>query len=277
MKGTKALGPAVMLFLVLGAPLPDALAGVTSVTSCVTITKSGSYLVSQVLKHNGDCIKVQADFVTLDLGGFSITGNGSGNAITDNGSGRQGIVVRNGTISNFSNAINFQASSGSRIEGIRAIGNSNHGIIVGDGSTVTGCAVLGNMNKGIRGTSNDKLTDNVVENNGEIGIDAGASAIVTGNTANGNTSNGINAGTGSLVRGNTANDNEAPGMVIDSGSTVTGNTARGNATSGIDVTCPTTIVENTAVNNPPGCTVGVNCMNLVTTAGGCTKGDNTTP
>ena len=50
------------------------------------------------LSAAGNCIVVGADSVTIDLGGFTITGNGTGNGITDAGQARKGVVARNGSI-----------------------------------------------------------------------------------------------------------------------------------------------------------------------------------
>jgi hypothetical protein len=44
---------------------------------------------------------VKADFVTLDLNSHTITGDGAGIGVTDLQQERQGIVVHNGTITNF--------------------------------------------------------------------------------------------------------------------------------------------------------------------------------
>ena len=41
---------------------------------CGTITDSGSYAVKKNLVAEGDCIVVAADYVTIDLGGFTLTG-----------------------------------------------------------------------------------------------------------------------------------------------------------------------------------------------------------
>ena len=258
MKGTKALGPAVMLFLALGAPLPDALAGVTSVTSCVTITKSGSYLVSQVLKHNGDCIKVQVDFVTIDLGGFMIKGNGTGKAVTDNGTSRRGIIVRNGMISSFQTGISFATGSspGDVFENLSISDTSDTGISAGPGSIIH---------------------NNTLDQTGSTAVTAGAGSLVSGNTITDTGGAGIIADDASIVKDNAVTDGSAVGIIAAAGSTLTGNTVTGNATRGLSITCPSTVVENTATDNPPGCTPMVNCFNLVLTGSGCTNANNTAP
>jgi len=76
----------------------------TQISACGPIAQSGSYVVEKNLTAAGDCLVIRADFVTLDLGGFVLTGNGSGNGVTNNNVSHQGILIRNGTITNFENA-----------------------------------------------------------------------------------------------------------------------------------------------------------------------------
>jgi hypothetical protein len=42
---------------------------------CQTISQPGSYELTDNLTTNGDCLVITADFVTIDLAGFTITGN----------------------------------------------------------------------------------------------------------------------------------------------------------------------------------------------------------
>ena len=53
------------------------------ISKCGTISKPGSYVLTRNLTANGDCLVVAANFVTIDLGGWVITGNGTGGGITD--------------------------------------------------------------------------------------------------------------------------------------------------------------------------------------------------
>jgi hypothetical protein len=71
----------------------------------MTITEAGAYELVQNLQMSeyGDCVMVQAAFVTIDLKGYAIfSPNRFGTAI--GGFGR-GMVVRGGTIYNFGTAI----------------------------------------------------------------------------------------------------------------------------------------------------------------------------
>jgi hypothetical protein len=88
--------------LVLGLASP-ASAGLqpAPINKCGTIDKPGSYRLTRNLTASGDCIVVTVDFVTIDLGGFTIFGPGAAAADGEAISGPNGIVVRNGTITNF--------------------------------------------------------------------------------------------------------------------------------------------------------------------------------
>ena len=111
-------------------------ASAKEIKKCTTITTPGFYVLKESLTASGDCIKITADYVTFDLDGQTLTGNGTGAGITDDGVTRQGIVIRNGTITNFSDGINLGSSTRSLIERIQAISNGNDGIRVGNTNTL---------------------------------------------------------------------------------------------------------------------------------------------
>jgi hypothetical protein len=188
--------------------------GPTEIEKCQTIDKPGSYklvrnLTFSVPSGGGDCLSITADFVTIDLAGFSISvlgGAGPGGGIS---SDRDGIIVRNGSISGPS------------------LGLLQHGVsLLGFASLVEGVRV-----------------------NFAVFFGISASGIVKGNTVTRTTAisgTGIFATgtvTGNLVVGN------RNGMAIGQGSTVIGNTVTGNVDVGIFVDCPSNVTDNTAVNN----------------------------
>src|SRR5262245_63275897 len=98
-----ALGCASLAPAVFAAAAPD------NINNCRTITQPGSYVLRDNLTASGDCLVVQADFVTIDLNGFVITGNGTGVGITDVNVERRGVTVRNGTLTGFSNGVGLRA------------------------------------------------------------------------------------------------------------------------------------------------------------------------
>jgi len=172
--------------------------GPKKINKCMTISKSGSYIVVKNLRAsartNGNCITIHADFVTLDLNGFTLTGlgNDTGYGVSDYGYiVRQGIVVRNGKVTKFSTGIRLYGCMGAIIENISAVSNDQNG------------------------------------------IETGLFNIVRGSTAVGNKLNGISIGSGSLATGNTAAQNEN-GMYFDCPCNVIGNTAFNNTSSNYD-------------------------------------------
>jgi parallel beta-helix repeat protein len=151
---------AVFFALGLGAAMREAEATPAAIKHCTTITASGSYVLKKSLTHVGTCIVVAADFVTLDLDGQTLQGNGTGSGISDGGFVQQGTVVRNGTVTNFATGIDLFASTGSVIERVRAIRNGGCGIVVGGDSTLSGNTAQQNG-----GGNTSSLTNCVTANN----------------------------------------------------------------------------------------------------------------
>lgn len=220
----------------------------TPIATCQTIGQPGSYVLVNNLTATGDCLVISAgtDFVTIDLAGFSISGNGTGTGIitvvsppSSGISPHRGIAVRNGSISNFRNGIDLDFAEGSLVEGLRVSGNTSD-----FGIHAFGIA-----------------RENTVVNNRSFGILV--FGTVTGNYAAGND---IGISGGRTVSGNTALRNRIGFSVADS--TLIGNTATDNTDVGLDVNCPSNLTDNTALNNG---------KNLVLNGNGCHNEDNVAP
>ena len=179
-------------------------AAVTNIDSCRTITQSGSYRLTKNLHAKGDCLIVDADFVTIDLNGHTITGNGTGNGVGDDffQQGRRGIVVRNGTIANFQSGVSLAFSEGCIVEQLRVFDNKFDGISAGTGSIVRGNIAIGNVN-GFRLSSGTTMTGNTARDNTD-GIEITCPSNVIGNTATGNTRNLLEFGSFCNLRDNVA-------------------------------------------------------------------------
>jgi hypothetical protein len=220
MKRPAALFP---IALALGATslVPGAGANVpTPITICQTINQPGSYVLANNLTFTGPaggtCLSITANNVTIDLAGFAIDGdNGgvpfAGAAIADLTGALQGIAVRNGSISNFSEGVilGTQGETGNSIvEGLRVSGQGNvtGGIGIMASGIVKGNAVISMPAAGIVATGT--VTGNIVSNSGQ----------------------GFDVGRGSTVIGNTALNNLGQGFVVSCPSNVTDNTAVGNGT-----------------------------------------------
>ena len=210
----------------------------------VTISESGSYrLVGNltVTSTTADAISIMSvSAVSLDLGGFSIEGpgSGSGNGVQGTGGGH---TVRNGLI--FSMGRDGVLLAGNvRVERIDALSNGLNGIKVGANSIVSSCTATNNTSRGIDASSgnNTIVRDSVASNNGFTGIQVLNHSIVSGSTANGNGTYGIFANAYCTIRDNTINDNgtqgesDTGGLIVNSlQSVVSGNTVYGNENWGI--------------------------------------------
>jgi hypothetical protein len=188
--------------------------GPIEIEKCQTIDQPGSYKLVNNLTFKGPsvsasvsaCLSITANFVTIDLAGFTITGTspsvGPVPAFTiaiEAGDNTTGITVRNGSISgNFSDGVSL-SGDGSIVEGLRV-------------SNATAIAI------GARG---------IVRGNTAVGIFVGidADGLITGNYVSGAQSGIVAAGT---VIGNTVTNSER-GIVVGCPSNVTDNTATGNS------------------------------------------------
>jgi parallel beta-helix repeat protein len=214
---------------------------------------AGSYILTANLTATGDCLVVTAHFVTINLGGFTISGNGTGRGIWDGldiAGTRLGVAIRGpGTIQNFATGIDLRQTTGAVVTGVRVSRNAGRGMDIGQGSLVRG---------------------NVADRNGPEGTQPGGIAVarnslVAGNTASENLGFGIlvsgaSAGN-SLVTGNTASHNSSTGLAVAAQSAISNNTASSNFYDGLSVACPSNVVANTAADN-----VG---LNLSTFGIGC--------
>ena len=111
---------AVMLTGLMFAAAP-ALAAVRTINSCTTIINPGSYKLTKNVNGRlaaGDCIVIDADFVTLDLNGFTVGGAGTlvggvptGDGIAGSATPHKEVVVRNGVVTGFIDGIDFLTNS----------------------------------------------------------------------------------------------------------------------------------------------------------------------
>ena len=196
--------------------------GPTEIDKCQTISRPGSYkLVNNLTLNPGGpgpavCLQITANFVTLDLAGFTIRSPGPGGPFNPwqaiaAGNDTTGITVRNGSISGFGVGVGL-GGDGSIVEGLHVGGPCpcDRGIVA------TGI-VRGNTVSIASAPS------------GSVGIEA--TGIVSGNYAFNNRTTGISVGQGSTVIGNT----------------VTGTFPGGGF--GLVVACPSNVTNNTTVNN----------------------------
>lgn len=229
----------------------------TSISACTIIDKPGSYVLAKnitatqsTLKHirtESACILILADFVTLDLRGYAITGPGTDKSAfgiysTGSASGRWPIAthIRNGCVTKFNRGISVEGT-GHTVEGVRVAEN----------------------NIGIQMDAVGVKVKDVVATSNTYGI---ASFTGAGNSVE-NCQVYLNDGDG-IVLGTDDPQYTSPG------SRIVGNNVYGNGGIGIYVQCPSVILQNMAYDNPPGPEVEKHNIVLVEGSSGCTLSDN---
>lgn len=187
LKKPATLTAAVAVALGSLAILPQSALAATDINTCLTISTPGSYRVTKNLTANGNCIVISTSFVTIELDGHTLTGNGTGFGIsasstTSFNNAHQAIKIRNGIITNFQVGINFFTSAARSVvvEETIVVANKGIGIAVDRGATVRGNTVSGNGDRGIVAKSSLVIENNVSQN-GTFGIDVACPSNVIGN------------------------------------------------------------------------------------------------
>jgi len=185
--------------------------GSTSGFALVVINDPGSYRLTGNLTAAANVagIVIQASDVTLDLGGFSISGPGAGAGTGlgvwlygTSGKSIQNIEIRNGTIRGFRTGVWVEAEFVEvvRVLDLRAVQNELYGLLLqATSSLVRGCTVTDNTGVGIRGFPGSSALNNVVYNNGGLGMNMngmayGGNMIYANNGGNANPQIGTSGG-----------------------------------------------------------------------------------
>ena len=228
----------------------------------VTITQPGSYKLSgnlTVADANTSAIVIAADYVTLDLNGFSIIGPvtctsspavcpaaGLGNGVDaerpEGVPSPRSFRVMNGTVRGMGNIGIFITGSGGSVVGVRADSNAGGGMLV-----------------------NGSVSDSAATLNGGFGIFA---IMVRGSYMSDNHGVGLQLdGSGGVAEDNISSFNGSHGISAPNG-TVVNNTFVRNVEFGISALCPSVIANNTVVSNTAG--------SITTSLTGCVLANNGT-
>jgi len=122
-----------------------------------TITNSGSYYLTASMTSSYHGVIIRADAVTLDLMGFSLTGDGGAGSdigvFLDGETNRllSGITVRGGAVSRFQKGISCEYVRDIQMKHLAVSSNNYAGIYLfhADGSSFSGCTIGGNDGFGI--------------------------------------------------------------------------------------------------------------------------------
>lgn len=223
-----------------------------------TITTRGSYYLTKNLTGvaGQDGIVIEADDVTLDLGGFALVG------VTGSGDGIQvaravkNLSLRNGTVRNWGGAgiaaalaargqardlrvadnagTGLELGSAASVSQCTAASNGGDGIVVGSGSAVTDCVATGNSGDGLVADLGSTIRHCTLTDNTGDAIQVTHSAQVVGNTCRGNGAGSTGAGVHATGNANRIEDNHLTangrGLLIEgTGNIVANNTVKANA------------------------------------------------
>jgi parallel beta-helix repeat protein len=212
------------------------------------------YLLTSDMTFTGNGFVIEADGITLDLNGHTITGSGQQHWNGVQLGGRTGVTIRNGTIQGFANGVVLWGSNDNVVKDIVSIDNLREGILLYQNSDRN--HVVGNTadRNGLSGIDlwyqcdDNVIQNNTCNNNRLNGITLGASDrnSIVGNTTNENASDGVSlwdrngdvilgGSDHNLVKGNSSSLNHSNGFIVggSEGNSLIGNTASGNTWNGV--------------------------------------------
>ena len=266
------LGAALALPLVAVAPGPATALDLT----CGTVVTTSIVLTGDLGPCPGDALVAGADDITIDLGGYTISGSGEGAGVRV--AQRTGVTVTNGTIEGFHTGVVLDESTASTVTKLLLQDNVRGVNLAGaDGNRVEKNTILRSGLDAIRlGLSADNVISKNVLSDNVFGI--GVADGSTGNLVEKNvlrTTRGFGIAVFSDSDGNRVEKNDVQlttqgdGITVSAdseGTLVLKNISSGNADDGVDTDTPqTTITGNVANGNGD---LGIEAPDGVTDGGG---------
>lgn len=231
----------------------------TDANNRFVISQPGCYYLSSNIAATGkNGIAIHVDNVSIDLGGFSLIGDGTAN--------RQGIFssvavknirVSRGTIRGFAGSgITLNGSRDVRLDdltisdnGVNGVhsgdetlvsrcimrDNAAHGIWTETRSVISHCAVVDSGLVGIRVAQKSQVRNCVADSNGSMGINILAHGLVADTSVSGNGGAGIFGGNFLICRDCVSNDNGGHGFQLSSHVLVSSCVAAGNQQHGFQI------------------------------------------
>jgi parallel beta-helix repeat protein len=225
----------------------------------ITLDESGVYCLTEDIGGvSSTAITIEASDVTVDLGGFTLSGSGDLTAGIIAESGADRPEVRNGRVSGFAYGIETTSVTGTRVVDVRVSGASGYGISLGEASEILRCESGNNGTVGISTLAGSVVRDSVSRNNGSSGLTVDGIGLVEGFLAHENGYSGIWVGSGSTVRNSIASGNSVDGIhfgglgpdfLVSDGGIVEGCSAFENGDDGIEVGAGALVRNNQAEAN----------------------------
>jgi parallel beta-helix repeat protein len=220
--------------------------------SVYKITTPGSYyLTGNLFGSSGKSgIEIATGNVTVDLGGFLVSG-GTGSLDGVRASTTfQNLVVHSGTVIGWGgDGIDLSISSVMLVRDVISRLNGGYGVYVGAQSEVRDCTVATCSLGGIRSAGRSVITNCVATYNNGDGIEPGSRSVVTACVAANNNGIGIRGDAYNTITDCAASSNGGDGITAGVGSTITRNTAGDNGAYGVRVTSGSLVRRNTCAGN----------------------------
>jgi parallel beta-helix repeat protein len=235
----------------------------TPINSCMTITQSGEYELTQDITNNTatTCIDIRANNVVIDGNGHTISSGGSGDFRTGvNSTNQVNITISDLSLSEWGDGIEFISIDQSKVSNVN-ISNPTTGINVenGNNNIIQKSNIAGSSFAGIRvdGSSNTTISNNTLV--GDInsdGIDLFDSEfnLVSSNNIR-NTSVGIGGGSNDIITNNTVVNGEN-GIWVGENETVRYNTVINQSERGIQIGDDSIAQNNTVADSFSGVSMG---------------------
>lgn len=241
--------------------------------STFIISSSGSYyLTGNVTGTSGrHGISVNADNVTIDLRGYTLTGV-AGALAAINCPARAGLSIRDGYLLSWpaGGIAGSSLSRTMRVEGVTAETCGGAGITVGERSVVLRCISRGNTGgatSGIAAFQRSVVSQCVAEGNGQHGFVLNGESVLTDCVATNNTGNGINlVAHANRVSGTLVSANGGAGIAANGqGNAAVSCTARNNVGIGFSLSSDALVQGCDATGNNEGivCSAGSVILNNV--------------
>jgi hypothetical protein len=217
-----------------------------------TINTSGSYYLTANLTGalGQDGITVNADDVTIDLNGFTMTG-AAGQVSAVKSAQHTNLTVRNGGIKGWAaSGLTLLLCNQTTIDSLSIRNCPNLAVFTGHNATVRSCAVF---NSGSITIGDGGIVESCGMTDVTGGINTGNGAVVRGCAVRNCTDGGgaIYTTDGSTVTDCTVTGGSTPGINVANGSTVTGCTVRGTSSTGFLIGGMCTVTNNTSTGNNP--------------------------